>query len=108
MQRQLIARAQFPMAVEAQGHKTQSSGLVQRLVVLRLEQRVPASLSPSLAGIYIIFFPCLLVSFSPWQQRKVSMKGIFLCAAPGKVQRAGEPLYACPGLDSDSCVPVSK
>lgn len=53
MQRHLIARAPFPMAVEVQGHKMQSSGLVQGL-----EQQVPAALSPSPAGLYIIFdFP---------------------------------------------------
>lgn len=49
------------MAVEAQGHKMQSSGLVQQLVVLQLEQQVPASLSPSPAGFFFFvpffFFP---------------------------------------------------
>lgn len=49
------------MAVEAQGHKMQSSGLVQRLVVLWREQQVPASLSPSPAGIYIYYY----LFFSP-------------------------------------------
>lgn len=100
MQRRLIARAPFPMAVEAQGHKMQSSRLMQRLVVLWLEQQVPASLSPSLAGvcIYIYFFSCLLFSLSPWQQRKVSVKGTFLCAAMGKVQGAGA------GEDMNTCM----
>lgn len=41
----------------------QSHGLVQRLVVLRLEQRVPASLSHSLASVYILVF-CSMPSVS--------------------------------------------
>lgn len=39
------------MAVEVQGHKMQSSGLVQGL-----EQQVPAALSPSPAGLDIVFY----------------------------------------------------
>lgn len=79
MQRHLIARAAFPVAVEVQGHKMQWSGLVQGL-----EQQVPAALSPSPAGLDIIFyFPCLLFSLSAWQQRKLSVKGTFVCCVQG-------------------------